>query len=45
MFEFLSGILLLGEDKGLPQEERCLRLGEECVRLGEGVRLGVGFYA
>ena len=43
MFEFLSGVLHLGKDMKLPQEERGLRLGEGCVRLGEGcVRLGEG---
>ena len=42
MFEFLLGVLHLGEDKGHPQEEGCLHLGEGSVRLGEVVRLGVG---
>ena len=30
-------MLRLGEDKGLPQEERSLRLGKGCVRLSEGM--------
>ena len=35
MFEFLSGVLCLGEDMELPQKERGLRLGQGKVRLGE----------
>ena len=36
MFEFLSGVLRLGEDTGSPGR-RSLRLGEGGVCLGEGV--------
>ena len=45
MFEFLSGVLRLGEDMELPQEERGLHLGKGKVRLGKGVHLGKGMYA
>ena len=38
-------MLRLGEDKGLPQDERCLRLGEGGVFLGKGVCLGEGVFA
>ena len=45
MFESLSGVLHLREDKGLPQEERSLRLGEGSVRLGQGVLVSEGMFA
>ena len=45
IFEFLLGILRIGEDKELPQEERGLRLGKGKVRLGKGVRLGERVFA
>ena len=45
MFKFLSGVLRLGEDMRLPQEERGLRLGEGSVRLGERARLGEGVFS
>ena len=44
MFEFLLGVLCLGEDMRLPQEQRSLCIGKGGVRLGEGVCLGKGVF-
>ena len=38
-------VLRLGEDMGLPQEERGVRLGEGSVRLAKGVCVGEGVFA
>ena len=38
-------MLRLGQDMGLPQEERGVRLGEGSVHLAKGVCVGEGMFA